>query len=62
VRDVAAFLRIGRNSVYRMAQSGALPSRRVGARIRFVPEEIRAWVARSRDQGAAVLPLDREGP
>jgi len=59
-RDVAAFLRIGRNSVYRMAQSGTLPSVLVGARYRFVPEEIRTWVARRRDQGAALLPLNRE--
>jgi excisionase family DNA binding protein len=61
VRDVAAFLRLGRNAVYSMAASGALPSLRVGARVRFLPEEIRTWLARQRAPDAAVLPLPRQG-
>jgi excisionase family DNA binding protein len=61
VRDVAAFLRLGRNAVYRMAASGVLPSLRVGARVRFLPEEIHTWLARQRAPHAAVLPLPRQG-
>ncbi len=59
VREVAAFLRVGRNTVYEMAQSGALPSLRIGARVRFVPEEIRAWLDRQRAPDAAVLPITK---
>jgi hypothetical protein len=44
-----------------MAASGALPSLRVGARVRFLPEEIRGWLARQRAPDAAVLPLPRQG-
>jgi excisionase family DNA binding protein len=57
-REVAAFLRIGRNAVYEMAARGELPSLRLGAsRVRFVPAEIRAWLERQRAPGVAVLPL-----
>ncbi len=60
VRDVAAFLQVGRNAIYGMAQSGEIPSLRVGARVRFVPDEIRAWLARQRAPNATVLPMTKE--
>lgn len=56
-REVAAFLRIGRNAVYDLAARGELPSLRVGSRIRFVPAEVRAWLERQRGPDAPVLPL-----
>ena len=62
VHDVSAFLRVGRNAVYEMAQKAELPSLRVGARVRFVPEEIRGWLARQRAPSAAVVPIDRRSP
>ena len=37
VREAAAFLRLGRNTVYEWAASGKLPSLRLGSRIRFQP-------------------------
>ena len=61
-RDVAAFLRIGRNAVYEMAANRDLPSLRVGSRVRFVPEEIRAWLEGQRGPAAAVLPLPARRP
>ena len=45
VREAAAFLRLGRNTVYEWAASGKLPSLRLGSRIRFVPSVVRRWAA-----------------
>ena len=49
VNEVARFLSISRDSVYRLVRSGALPSVKVGERLRFRPEAIHAY-------------LDRESP
>ena len=62
VREVAALLRVGRHSVYEMAKSGEMPSLRVGARVRFVPEEVRAWLDRQRSPRAAASPLGPLSP
>lgn len=45
VREAAAFLRLGRNTVYEWAASGKLPSLRLGSRIRFQPSALRRWLA-----------------
>ena len=45
VREAAAFLRLGRNTVYDWAASGKLPSLRLGSRIRFLPSALRRWLA-----------------
>ena len=45
VREAAAFLRLGRNTIYEWAASGKLPSVRLGSRIRFEPSALRRWVA-----------------
>jgi excisionase family DNA binding protein len=45
VREAAAFLRLGRNTIYEWAASGKLPSLRLGSRIRFQPSALRRWVA-----------------
>jgi excisionase family DNA binding protein len=57
VREVASFLRLGRNAIYEMADRGDIPSLRIGSRVRFVPAEVRAWVARQREPAAAVVPI-----
>ena len=44
-RVTAAFLRLGRNTVYEWAASGKLPSLRLGSRIRFLPSALRRWLA-----------------
>jgi excisionase family DNA binding protein len=59
VADVCAFLRVGRNAVYSMAARRELPSIRVGTRVRFVPEDVRAWLERQRLAGAEVPLLSR---
>jgi len=45
VREAAAFLHLGRNTVYEWAASGKLPSLRLGSRIRFLPSALRRWLA-----------------
>ncbi len=45
VREAAAFLRLGRNTVYEWAANGKLPSLRLGSRIRFLPSALRRWLA-----------------
>ncbi len=45
VREAAAFLRLGRNTVYEWAASGKLPSLRLGSRIRFLPSALHRWLA-----------------
>jgi excisionase family DNA binding protein len=52
VADVCALLRVGRNAVYTMAARRELPSIRVGNRVRFLPEDVRAWLERQRLAGA----------
>jgi excisionase family DNA binding protein len=44
VREAAAFLRLGRNTVYDWAATGKLPSLRLGSRVRFQPSALRRWV------------------
>jgi excisionase family DNA binding protein len=49
VADVAEFLAVSIPFVYKAAESGDLPSYRVGARRRFLLSEVREWV-RKRSQ------------
>jgi excisionase family DNA binding protein len=55
VREAAAFLRLGRNTVYEWAASGKLPSLRLGSRIRFQPVALRRWVALQVEATAVVV-------
>jgi excisionase family DNA binding protein len=61
-REVMALLRIGRNAVYDLAASGALPSLRIGSRIRFDPAKVRAWLERQGQPNAKVVPLPAREP
>lgn len=45
VKQVADYLRVSACWVYRRAECGQLPHRRVGRGLRFRPHEIAAWVA-----------------
>ena len=44
VEEVARYLRLGRRVVYRLAQEGVLPGRKIANRWRFHPRDIEAWV------------------
>lgn len=43
VRDVAAYLKASTSYVYKAAERGEVPCRRLGALLRFLPTEVRAW-------------------
>ena len=45
--DVAQYLRVSRSWVYHRAESGELPYVRIGALLRFQPNEIRAYAEQS---------------
>jgi excisionase family DNA binding protein len=49
VADVASFLAVSRRQVYLFIERGELPTVRVGTRIRFVPEEVWAYLEHNRE-------------
>jgi excisionase family DNA binding protein len=57
VDEVASFLSMSKSWVYKAAETGTLPCVRVGAALRFVPEDIRGFVSRLRSGGARVLAM-----
>jgi excisionase family DNA binding protein len=54
-RQVAALLGVHENWVYDQAAAGLLPSYKIGGTRRFLPDELRSWIAEhrqaSRDRG-----------
>jgi excisionase family DNA binding protein len=62
-REVAQALKFSRSWVYKKAETGELPSLRLGGELRFDPQAIRRW-ATGAEQRGKVLPLparDEEG-
>lgn len=56
VKEVAAYLGVSESWVYQARRRGVLPAIKLGSRVRFHPDAIRAW---ARGQGAwAQSPLD----
>ena len=55
--DVARYLKVSRSWVYRAAEAGNLPHLRVGALLRFVPENIRAFARGEQPTEGRVLPF-----
>lgn len=56
--DVSRFLSISRSMVYKLQQTGELPSLRIGACVRFEPAVVRAFARgelRGRPEGGVVL-------
>lgn len=61
VRDVADYLKASTSFVYKAAERGEIPCRRIGAMLRFDPGEVRKWVASGgQPEQARVLPMRRE--
>lgn len=52
VRELADYLRISVHSVYRLAEQGKLPGRKVGKHWRFHRDTIVAWLATYREEDA----------
>ena len=46
VERVAQFLGLSKDTVYRLAEKGKIPYRRICARLRFIPSEVREWASR----------------
>lgn len=44
IDEVAAYLRLGRRVVYRLAQQGELPGRKIANRWRFHLRDVENWV------------------
>jgi predicted DNA-binding transcriptional regulator AlpA len=59
VADVARFLSMSQQWVYKQAELGTLPCVRFGASLRFDPAEIRRYLDRQKrgGAGAQVVPL-----
>jgi len=45
VEELAAFLHVSSSTIYHRTRSGDIPTRRIGARLLFSREEIKAWLA-----------------
>lgn len=59
--EAAAVLHIGRNAVYALAKSGALPSYRLGRKLLFAPADVEAY-RESQRAGGAPLANDAAAP
>jgi excisionase family DNA binding protein len=46
VHRAASFLSMSKHWVYKAVAGGAIPYRRIGSAIRFIPAELRAWANR----------------
>jgi len=44
VKDVAGYLQLSTDQIYRLAQQGKIPASKVGARWRFKKEKLDEWV------------------
>jgi excisionase family DNA binding protein len=58
-RQVAELLGVHENWVYDQAASGVLPSYKIGGTRRFLPEELRGWIAEHRQSAAERKPKRR---
>ena len=45
LKEAAKYLKIGESTVYRLAQKGKLPGRKVGGGWRFSRRKLEAWIA-----------------
>lgn len=43
VREVADYLRLGESTIYRLAQEGKIPARKIGGTWRFSRQAIKIW-------------------
>jgi excisionase family DNA binding protein len=59
VANVADYLQASTSYVYKCAERGEIPCRRLGALLRFVPADVRRWAEGGRPKPGAVLPLSR---
>ncbi|HNV85729.1 MAG TPA: helix-turn-helix domain-containing protein [Candidatus Omnitrophota bacterium] len=51
IGQVAKYLQVSREKIYKMAQKGKIPASKVGGQWRFDLKEIDAWVRKQRPRG-----------
>ena len=51
IGEVASYLRLHEQTVYKMAKNGDIPAFKVGNRWRFIQDDIDAWLRARRDSG-----------
>lgn len=66
VQDVADILKVSKSKIYGMIKDGALPSYKVGRKVRFSEDDIRAYIQNSKKAAVAgpqevLVPVRREG-
>ncbi len=61
-QQVAAFLQLSLSWVRHATAEGRLPCHRIGHNVRYEPEAVRAWVARSRQAPGRILSLPLRTP
>ena len=44
IEQVAAFLQVSKDTVYRLAKTGSLPGAKIGQQWRFLKSEVDAWL------------------
>ncbi|MFN7132028.1 MAG: helix-turn-helix domain-containing protein [Myxococcales bacterium] len=54
VQQAAAFLNMSKSFVYKVAEAGTLTCHRIGSRIRFSPEDVRAFARGTRREAAVI--------
>ncbi|WP_089400506.1 methylation-associated defense system helix-turn-helix domain-containing protein MAD1 [Noviherbaspirillum humi] len=47
LEEVAAYLKAGKRTVYRLAQKGEIPAFKLGGTWRFRRSELESWIAKS---------------
>jgi excisionase family DNA binding protein len=57
--QAAAYLQASVSFVYKAAERGDIPCRRLGALLRFVPEQVRAWAEGAPANAASILPFKK---
>ncbi|MDP3938261.1 MAG: helix-turn-helix domain-containing protein [Deltaproteobacteria bacterium] len=53
VREVARYLKLNEQTVYRLAREGKLPASKIGKQWRFSRRDIEALIQKHRSKGAA---------
>ena len=51
VKDLAEYLQLSTDQIYRLAQEGKIPASRVGTRWRFKKERIDEWMEKNETNG-----------
>ncbi len=51
IEEVASYLRLSKDTVYRMAQAGKIPASKVGQQWRFRREDVDEWLERNKNVG-----------